>query len=281
MTPGSAKIPGVEPVDTSAVPEPDVYLHGHAEPVLRSHRWRTAENSAAHLLGRLRPTDLLLDVGCGPGTITADLARRVRHAVAVDRSGDAIVAAAVEGADLANLFFERADVYRLPFTDDTFDVVHAHQVLQHLGDPVSALREMIRVTRPGGVVAVRDADYGAMTWAPASTGLDRWLERYRGAARALGAEPDAGRHLLRWCREAGLADVSATASVWCFADEADRRWWGDLWADRVRSTDLAGRMRTVGADDDELQAMARAWTDWAADPSGWFAVLHGEVVGTV
>jgi len=154
-------------------------------------------------------------------------------------------------------------------------------VLQHLGDPVQALREMSRVTRSGGVVAVRDADYGAMTWAPGSAGLDRWLEYYRQAARALGAEPDAGRHLLGWCRDAGLTDVSATASVWCFADAADRRWWGDLWADRVRSTDLADRMRTVGADDGELRSMARAWTDWAADPSGWFAVLHGEVVATV
>ena len=52
------------------------YTHGHHESVLRSHRWRTAENSAAYLLPHLKSGDKILDVGCGPGTITADLARR-------------------------------------------------------------------------------------------------------------------------------------------------------------------------------------------------------------
>ena len=50
----------------------DTYLHGHHDSVLRSHRWRTAENSAGYLLPRLRPDARVLDVGCGPGTITAD-----------------------------------------------------------------------------------------------------------------------------------------------------------------------------------------------------------------
>ena len=54
-----------------------VYTHGHHESVLRSHRWRTAENSAGYLLPRLKSGDRLLDVGCGPGTITADLATHI------------------------------------------------------------------------------------------------------------------------------------------------------------------------------------------------------------
>jgi ubiquinone/menaquinone biosynthesis C-methylase UbiE len=54
-----------------------MYTHGHHESVLRSHRWRTVENSAAYLVPFLRPGLDLLDVGCGPGSITQDFATRV------------------------------------------------------------------------------------------------------------------------------------------------------------------------------------------------------------
>ena len=87
-------------------------------------------------------------------------------------------------------------MHALDFPDDTFDVVHAHQVLQHVGDPVAALREMRRVTRPGGVVAVRDSDYAAFTWFPQLPELDEWLDLYQRVARGNGGEPDAGRRLL-------------------------------------------------------------------------------------
>src|SRR5262245_51024916 len=157
----------------------DRYSHGHHESVLRSHRWRTAENSAAYLLPHLRPEQRMLDVGCGPGTITADLASRLSagSVIGIDAS-DAVVEVARAEHIAANLEFETGDVYALQFPDDAFDVVHAHQVLQHLSDPVAALREMRRVTRPGGVVAVRDSDYGAFVWTPADPDLTRWLSVY-------------------------------------------------------------------------------------------------------
>src|ERR1041384_3403093 len=82
------------------------YTHGHPEAVLRSHRWRTAENSAAYLLPRLRPGASLLDIGCGPGTITADFAARVApgSVVGLDVSAD-VVAAAARDHTAPNLAF--------------------------------------------------------------------------------------------------------------------------------------------------------------------------------
>ena len=75
-----------------------VYTHGHDESVLRGHRWRTATNSPAYLLPRLRPDMPLLDVGCGRGTITADLARLVAEVVAVEMTDKALDLARAEFA---------------------------------------------------------------------------------------------------------------------------------------------------------------------------------------
>ena len=136
---------------------PEVYTHGHHESVLRSHRWRTAENSAAYLLPHLKPHMRILDVGCGPGTITAGLAGYVPqgHVTGIDAAPDIVEQARELTAGRENLDFTTGEVYALDYPDDTFCVVHAHQVLQHLSDPVRALREMHRVTKPGGLVAAR------------------------------------------------------------------------------------------------------------------------------
>jgi SAM-dependent methyltransferase len=259
------------------------YTHGHHESVLRSHRWRTAENSAAHLLPHLRPGLTLLDVGCGPGTITADLAGRVAPGtvIAVEPTDAALDLARAELArrGVDGVVFAVGDVHDLPFDDGTFDVVHAHQVLQHVHDPVPALREMRRVCRPGGIVAVRDSDYAAFTWYPDTPDLDDWLRLYRAAARANGGEPDAGRYLLAWAHAAGFTDVTAGSSTWCMASPDDRGWWGAMWADRIRHSDIAAQLvRENRATHADLERIATAWRAWADDPDGWLSLLHGEIL---
>jgi len=262
----------------------NAYTHGHHESVLRSHRWRTAQNSAGYLLGSITPGMQLLDVGCGPGTITMDLAQLVGptgRVTALERTHDALELARQEGdrRQATNVEFVVADVQALDLPEDGFDVVHAHQVLQHVDDPQLALREMRRVCRPGGIVAARDSDYAGFVWHPEVPELDRWLEIYRQTARANAAEPDAGRRLLSWARAAGFDDVTATSSTWCFATPEDRAWWGGLWADRVVDSDLARQvvqhdLATAG----ELAQIAAGWRRWAEHDDAWFSVLHGEVV---
>ncbi|MFD6754488.1 class I SAM-dependent methyltransferase [Micromonospora gifhornensis] len=262
---------------------PNVYTHGHHESVLRSHRWRTAENSAAYLLPHLAPGTSVLDVGCGPGTITVDLAARVApgRVTAVEITDDALQLARTE-ADArgqGNIDFAVADVHALDLPDGTFDVVHAHQVLQHVADPIQALREMRRVCRPGGIVAARDSDYAAFTWFPRVPALDDWLALYQQAARANGGEPDAGRRLLSWAHAAGFTDVRATASTWCFATPEDRQWWGGMWAERILNSDLARQVLAAGvAAAQDLRNISDGWREWAEAADAWFAVLHGEIV---
>ena len=261
----------------------DVYTHGHAESVLRSHRWRTAENSAAYLLPRLRADARVLDVGCGPGTITVDLARIVAagSVVGIDRSEEVVdeARATAREAGVTNAELRVGDVYALDDDDATFDVVHAHQVLQHLSDPVAAFREMGRVCRPDGLVAVRDSDYAAFTWWPAVPELDAWLDLYRAVARGNDAEPDAGRRLKGWARAAGLEVVASTASTWCFSSPEDVAWWGGMWADRILGSAMADQARERGlATDADLERLAEGWRRWAGSADAWFVLLHGEVL---
>lgn len=265
---------------------PEVYSHGHHASVLASHGARTAATSAAYLLPHLRAGMAVLDVGCGPGTITLDLAEAVGVGglvVGLENVPAPLEAARRNAAGRGDerTRWELGDVYALPYAHASFDVVHAHQVLQHLGDPVAALREMARVTRPGGLVAARDADYEAMTWHPASPGLTRWLDLYRRLARANGGEPDAGRHLLSWAHAAGLRDVTASASTWCYADEESRELWAGTWSRRTTDSDFADGIRRHGLGEDaDLGLIAQAWRAWPG-PDAWFAMLHGEILARV
>ncbi|WP_220182906.1 methyltransferase domain-containing protein [Sphaerisporangium album] len=260
-----------------------VYTHGHHESVLRSHTWRTAANSAAYLLPHLRSGMSLLDVGCGPGTITADLAELVApgHVTAID-AADGVVAKAREVAarrGLENVACEVGDLYRPAYPEGSFDVVHAHQVLQHVADPVGALVAMRRACGPGGLVAARDSDYATFTWYPEVPALDEWQDLYHRVARANGGEPDAGRRLLSWARQAGFSDITATGSVWCFATPADRAWWSGLWAERVTSSAMAEQSISYGfAARADLERIADGWREWGAAEDGWFAVVHGEIL---
>jgi ubiquinone/menaquinone biosynthesis C-methylase UbiE len=262
------------------MPDNAIYTHGHHQSVLRSHTWRTVENSAAYLAPHLAPGLRLLDVGCGPGTITADLARRVApgETIGIDAAPGVIEMAARDNVGTTAVF-ETGDVTNLRFDDATFDVVHAHQVLQHLADPVAALVEMRRVCKSDGLVAARDSDYATFTWYPRDPDLDRWLATYDAVSRANGGEPDAGRYLMAWARRAGFSEVKPSASVWCFAEPADRQWWGDLWAERITESPIAHRAVELElATVPELARMAAAWRRWSIEPDGWFAVVHAEIL---
>ena len=262
----------------SQIPD-DQYSHGHHPSVIRSHSWRSAENSAAYLLPHLASGMDLLDVGCGPGTITVDLAKYVSpgRVVGIDRAETAVNEAVSLG--VGNVEFRLGDAYDTGLGDGSFDVIHAHQVLQHLTDPVRALREWKRVLRHGGVLAVRDSDYGAFVWSPADPLLDRWMNLYHQITARNGAEADAGRRLMDWVRTAGFTEVVCTSSNWTFADEESRTLWGETWADRVRHSSYAEQALAHDLSSTaELEEIASAFLRWASDPNGVFIVVHAEVV---
>lgn len=264
----------------------DRYSHGHQESVLRSHAARSAQNSAAYLLPRLSPDMKILDVGCGPGTITIDLAECVPRGIVIGiEPAEGVLdlaKAMLRRSRVRNARFLVGDAYDLNFGGDYFDVVHAHQVLQHLSDPVRALQEMARVCRPGGYLAIRDADYGAMNWSPQVPELDTWMDIYQQIARSNDAEPNAGRHLKKWLREAGLVDVEFSVGAYFYSSKEETRWWADVWAERAVASDYAVQAIERGlADAAGLQRIADGFRRWGADPDATFMIPNTQVLARV
>ena len=265
--------------------EKKVYVSDHSESVLRSHSWRTAANSAAYLLDSIKPTMRILDVGCGPGTISTDLASLVPQGevVAIDSGQEAIDKAKTLASErgLTNLHFRVGDANKLDFAAESFDVVHSHQVLQHLSDPVHALQEWRRVTKTGGIVASRVADMAAASYYPDMLGDFHNL--FLRVSRAYGGFPDGGRRVIAWAMESGFPRhaIKPSSSVWCYSDPEARAWWSSLWADRLTKSSLRKNAVDGGfATEEDLERLARLWHEWGTCDDGFYALLHGEILCT-
>jgi len=264
--------------------QPNVtYASDHSDATLRVHRWRTAANSISYVLPRLTPAMKILDVGCGPGTITVDIAKLVPqgHITGLEYTSEPLSQARAFAQDngVSNVDFAVGDIHELDFPDNSFDVVHAHQVLQHIRDPIQALREMRRVAKPGGFVAVRES--ASMTWYPQSVGLAEWKDLYTRIHRAKGNNPDPGSWIHVWAREAGFQreEIECSAGTWCFSTPEERAWWSGSFADRVIKSDFA-RFAVQGGHckKEDLEHISKAWRDWGADEDGWFLIAHGQII---
>lgn len=263
---------------------PDEYIHGHDESVVAEHAQRTAGEAAAFLLPLIERGMRALDVGCGPGTITLGLAQAVApgEVIGIDVSPSVIDRArsAAKAEGVANVTFRIGTIYEPALDIGTFDVIYAHQVLQHLARPVQALRVARRLLRPRGVVGIREVDYSTRALWPPDPRLDRFYEVYYTVARRTGGEPDAGRRLRQWLLEAGFADIRITTSNWTFATPEATRRWGDSWARRVIESDLGAQAVAYGAATrSELEGIAAAWREWGSNPGAFYSFTHVEGVG--
>jgi ubiquinone/menaquinone biosynthesis C-methylase UbiE len=251
---------------------------------VRQHAQRTVEEAAAFVLPSLEPGMRLLDVGCGPGSITRGLAERVApgEVVGLDLSRDTLEDARRDAAarGLTNLTYREGSVYALPFGDGTVDVVYAHQVFQHLRERGAALREVLRVLRPGGLVAIREVDWGTVAYWPRDPRLDRWIRLHLDTWSRNGGEPLMGRRLRALFNAAGVADVEVSAAVWCYATLDETVAWGDAYADRLLTSPMGGRIVEYGlATRAELEGMAAAFREWARHPDALWSFIHIAALG--
>ena len=178
---------------------------------------RTASRAAAFFLPHFRAGMRLLDGGCGPGSITLDLAGVVApgEVVGIDLQSSQVERARALATErgVTNVRFEVADIYQLPFQDHSFDAVFTHGVLMHLRQPVRALAELRRVLRSGGLAGIRDPDWDATLVTPTTPLLDQWRTLRVRVRQHNGGDPFIGHRHRRLLREAGFAWSHATAAV--------------------------------------------------------------------
>ena len=269
----------------------NTYMPGYGQ--VSHHEWRTAENSAAYLLPKLQdiasstPYLKLLDVGAGSGTITASLAKYTPSGTitATDLSDEILQEAAdyAKRQGVSNIRFEQANIYELSkqYGSESFDVVHSHQVLCHLDDPVSALSEMLKVTKSGGVVAVRESDLRMWNCYPDFPEIEASHKLQIAVHEASGGSSTVGPQLVSFAMKAGAKreQITATMGAWCHSTPEDRKMWSGALAVRLRNGEMRKKAVSIGVSTEaEMDAMADAWEKWAATEDACFGSMHGEVL---
>nr|POE51653.1 putative methyltransferase c1b3.06c [Quercus suber] len=267
------------------------YVPGYKNTHVQHHEWRNAENSAAFLIPVLQakatetPDLKLLDVGAGSGTITASLAKYMPHGhvTATDISDEILKSAAAyaEKVGVTNITFQTANVYKLPFSDDAFDIVHASMVLSHLDAHADALREMLRVTKPGGVVANRESDLRMWCWYPELPGIAKMQKIQNLVHEKGGASSKVGPQLVSYAMQAGAKREQITMSfgTWTYSTPEERNMWAGVLAARCREGESRKKALKEGwATAEDYDEAAQAWDEWARTEDATFGAMHGEIL---
>jgi ubiquinone/menaquinone biosynthesis C-methylase UbiE len=160
----------------TATPEPIVYLDRVAATDLgRSYKSRMLDEL------HVRPGQTVLDLGCGPGTdldALADAATATGTVIGIDHDQAAVDVAGERTARQSTVSVRLGDLHDLALPDDTVDRARTDRVLQHVADPVQALREACRVLRPGGRLVMGEPDWDTLTVDHPDDDLSRAYTRY-------------------------------------------------------------------------------------------------------
>jgi SAM-dependent methyltransferase len=245
---------------------------------------RRASTHAAFFLPYLQPGMRLLDCGCGPGSITVDLAVLVAPGevigIDLDPAQLALAQAHAESAGVTNVRFEQGDVRQLRYEDQSFDAAFVHGVIEYLPDPVQAFAEIRRVLNDTGVLGTRHSDWGAFLFAPAMPVASRFFELFQKYMRDCGGEPEFGRHQLAAVRAAGFTRIRPSASCDCWTTDANTtRFAANFLATYTVSAEFAEPLAKLNlASKVELQAISDALRLWGEHPDAFAAEPWGEAV---
>jgi len=259
----------------------DTYTMGYSEDFEKLLRRRNARTNVVHLLPCLKPGMLVIDLGCGPGTISMGLAEAVfpgeLHGVDMESSQVEMAKAAAKPARVANAHFHTAEITDLPFEDDSFDVAHFHGVLIHVPDTMAALGEARRVLKPGGIVSAREMSVESSFYEP---GLREQFATFAKLVTANGGHPEIGRELKRLLLQAGFSDVETGFSFEPFCAREDIEFLYHFASDWFFSAET--RAAAVGygiATGEQFDEWCRRLDEWKDTPGAVASFAWGEATG--
>jgi len=260
------------------------YLGGYSSLIIESLAKRTASVEAGFFLPHLRSGMKLLDCGCGPGTMTVNLAEVVApgEVVGIDLEDKQfeVGRAYARERGVSNIRFETGNIYNLPFESNTFDAVFAHAVLYHLKTPGKALTELHRLLKPGGVIGIRDLDNGGTIFTPSSPILDKSFELIDRVHEHNGGHPLFGRNQRARLREAGFINIQVSASFDCYGTAEATQRVGKYFADLILQPNTANVViEQEWASQAELEEMSAALEAWGKHPDAFWARARCEAVG--
>lgn len=260
------------------------YTMGYSEEFLQMLERRNAGNCAAYLLPLLEPGMKLLDLGCGPGTITMGLAEAVNpgevHGIDMEESQIGLAQSAAEASNHTNAIFHVGNALSLPFEDNSFDVVHAHAVIMHIPDTTAALAEAMRVLKPGGILATRDLIGESSFIEPGTDGLREAWATFTNLMRGNGAHPEIGKEMKGVMLKSGFTDIRCSASFDSYGTPEDLAFYYSFIIDWFFSEQLIERVTGLGIATREKFDFWRSELDnWQTSSAAFGALAFGECMG--
>ena len=268
---------------TQQTPATPDYTMGLSEEKLESLRRYTAEASAAYLLPYLRPGLRILDLGCGPGTISVGLAKAVApgqlYGIDMEESQIVLARSVAEASGQDNSIFQAGDIAALPFEDSFFDVVHCHNVLMHVPDTAAVLAEAKRVLKSGGIIGCREMICESSFTHPDFGVIRKAWDMFEDLLAADDGHPQMGKELKNRIVEAGFTNVRMDATFDIYNTPADIAFihsFANKWFLSPEITDAAIK---YGATTQELcDAIRDAYDRWKDHPGAFCGLAFGEAI---
>ena len=245
---------------------------------------RHASTHASFFIDYVKSGMSILDCGCGPGSITLDLAELVSpaQAIGIDIESTQIEKARMlqHARKVRNVEFQVGDLNKLPFNDNTFDAVFAHGVIEYFRNPVHAFSEMRRVLKSNGVFGARHGDWGGFLLATKNSYTKKAFSVFIRLMRRNGGDPYFGRNQFSSLRKAGFSRMISSASYDCWTPTPETaRKGGHFMNLYFKGEEFVGPvLRHNMIDRTTLEKIQSAFDDWGEDQDIFAAEAWGEAV---